>query len=115
MANTTTLFASLGRLIKQRLTLTAKEQKLAEQERRIVQEMGRVRPQNGYLLVSVDGRANKREGVRRKRASLPRTLKCPRCDRRFSRLAHVARHLSAMHGAKGNGRRKTTDQGGVGD
>ena len=55
MANTTTLFASLGRLIKQRLTLTAKEQKLAEQERRIVQEMGRVLPKIGYLLVSVDG------------------------------------------------------------
>ena len=115
MANTATLFASLGRLIKQRLTLTAKEQKLAEQERRIVQEMGRVLPKIGYLLVSVDGRANKREGVRRKRASLPRTLKCPRCDRRFSLQAHVARHLSAMHGAKGNGRRKTTDHGGVGD
>jgi uncharacterized C2H2 Zn-finger protein len=115
MANTTTLFASLGRLIKVRLTHTAKEQKLAKQERRIIQEMGRVLPRIGYRLESVDGRANKREGVRRKRASLPRTLKCPRCDRRFSLQAHVARHLSAMHGAKGSGRRKTTDPGGVGD
>jgi uncharacterized C2H2 Zn-finger protein len=105
MANTTTLFASLGRLIKQRLTLTAKEQKLAKQKRRILQEMGRVLPKVGYRLESVNGRPTKRKGLRAKRA-LPRTLKCPRCDRRFSLQAHVARHLNAMHGAKGTARRK---------
>jgi uncharacterized C2H2 Zn-finger protein len=114
MANTTTLLASLGQLIKQRLTLTAKEQKLAKQERRLIQEMGRVLPKIGYRLVSVNGRPNKREGARTKRA-LPKSLKCPKCDRRFSLQAHLARHLSAMHGKKGNGRRKTTHQGGIGD
>jgi uncharacterized C2H2 Zn-finger protein len=107
MANTTTLFASLGRLIKQRLAHTAQEQKLAKQERRIVQEMGRVLPKMGYRLESLNGRSNKRDGVRRKRALLLKTLKCPRCDRRFSLQAHVARHLNAMHGKKANTRRKT--------
>ena len=29
-----------------------------------------------------------------------RTLKCPRCDRRFARPVHLGRHLSATHGIK---------------
>lgn len=102
----TALFAAIQQLIKQRFTLTAKERKLAKQERYIIREMGRVLPKVGYRLVSLNGRPNKREGVRRKRALLPRTLKCPKCDRRFSLPAHVARHLSAMHGAKRTARRK---------
>ena len=96
----TTLLASLAQLIKQRLTLTAKERKLAKQERGIVQEMGRVLPRIGYRLESVNGRPGKQEGVRTNRAPLPKSLECPRCDRRFSLQAHVARHRSAMHGAK---------------
>ena len=32
---------------------------------------------------------------------MPRkTLKCPKCDRRFSMPAHLARHMSATHGPK---------------
>jgi hypothetical protein len=107
MANTARLLASLGQLIKARLTHTAKEQKLAGQERRLIQEMGRVLLKIGYRLVSVNVRANTRGGAPAKRSALPRTLKCPKCDRRFSLQMHVARHLSAMHGTKGTGRRKT--------
>jgi len=29
-----------------------------------------------------------------------RTLKCPRCSRRFARPLHLGRHLSATHGRK---------------
>jgi len=29
-----------------------------------------------------------------------RTLKCPRCQRRFARPVHLGRHLSATHGIK---------------
>jgi hypothetical protein len=29
-----------------------------------------------------------------------RTLKCPRCKRRFARPVHLGRHLSATHGVK---------------
>ena len=29
-----------------------------------------------------------------------RTIKCPRCDRRFARPVHLGRHLSATHGRK---------------
>jgi hypothetical protein len=33
-------------------------------------------------------------------AKTRRTLKCPRCDRRFARPVHLGRHLSATHGRK---------------
>ncbi len=29
-----------------------------------------------------------------------RTLKCPKCKRKFSMAAHLARHLNAIHGTK---------------
>ena len=29
-----------------------------------------------------------------------RTLKCPRCQRKFARPVHLGRHLSATHGVK---------------
>jgi len=29
-----------------------------------------------------------------------RTLKCPRCNRKFARPVHLGRHLSATHGRK---------------
>ena len=33
-----------------------------------------------------------------------KTLKCPKCDRKFSMAAHLARHQNTMHG----GRKKAT-------
>src|SRR5262245_55510449 len=103
----TTLFAAFEKLIEDRLTLTASEQRLAHQERRIIQKIGHVLRGFGYGLVPVDGRPSKREGARRQSPALPKTLKCPKCDRRFSRPMHVARHLSATHGSKTGVRRKT--------
>lgn len=32
--------------------------------------------------------------------SARRTLKCPKCSRRFARPLHLGRHLSATHGRK---------------
>jgi hypothetical protein len=29
-----------------------------------------------------------------------RSLKCPRCERRFARPVHLGRHMSATHGVK---------------
>jgi len=38
--------------------------------------------------------------VKASRMSRRRSLKCPRCDRRFARPVHLGRHLSATHGRK---------------
>jgi hypothetical protein len=35
-----------------------------------------------------------------KRTALRRTLKCPKCSRRFARPLHLGRHLSATHGRR---------------
>ncbi len=33
--------------------------------------------------------------------AMRKTIKCPRCDRKFAMQAHVQRHLNTMHGAGG--------------
>lgn len=35
-----------------------------------------------------------------------KTLRCNRCDRSFSMPAHLARHMSAVHGLKAKGGRR---------
>ena len=41
-----------------------------------------------------------------------KTIKCPKCDRKFAMQAHVQRHLNTMHGA--GGKRKTVGRRPVG-
>jgi len=38
--------------------------------------------------------------LKKARTMSRRTIKCPRCDRRFARPVHLGRHLSATHGRK---------------
>jgi len=107
-----TLPASLEQVFKERLDLTHREKKLADLERRIIQEMGRVLPSLGYRIVSANGRASKRPSllIRKRSLDKDKSLKCPRCDRHFSLKMHVARHLSAIHGAKTAGRKAQTSK-----
>jgi uncharacterized C2H2 Zn-finger protein len=102
----TTLFSSLERFLKQRRTLDTQIQRLAHQERQMIEKAGGVLPALGYRLVSANGQSDKSERSQTRTRALPKTLKCPRCDRRFSLRMHVARHLSAMHGRGTRGRRK---------
>jgi hypothetical protein len=45
--------------------------------------------------------ANAKESSKNSSTAKPRrTLRCPRCDRRFARPVHLGRHLSATHGRK---------------
>ena len=53
----------------------------------------------GYRIVAGDGRSRVQTAGQRT-TPLPKRLKCPRCDRRFSHRLHVARHMSATHGRK---------------
>jgi len=59
-------------------------------EFRLLQEMARTLP-----TVSVNGSSQKTSKMTRRRS-----LKCPRCDRRFAMPVHLGRHLSATHGRK---------------
>ena len=62
-------------------------------ELRFLREVARTRPTrgpNGRRSTTMAAPAKARR----------RTLKCPRCDRRFARPVHLGRHLSATHGRK---------------
>ncbi len=62
-------------------------------ELRFLREAARTLPTG-----SVNGRKPSKPATRVK--AHRRTLKCPRCDRRFARPVHLGRHLSATHGRK---------------
>ena len=62
-------------------------------ELRFLNEMARTLPKassNGRTAAKIEALAKTQR----------RTLKCPRCDRRFARPLHLGRHLSATHGRK---------------
>ena len=71
-----------------RSVLKAK-QNASSLEFRLLQEMARTLP-----TMTGDG-SSKPSGMTRRRS-----LKCPRCDRRFAMPVHLGRHLSATHGGR---------------
>jgi hypothetical protein len=92
------LLGALTTLARQRRELQRKEQQIQVAERRVMAKLGGLLAEFGYHLVSADGPAPKRRDGAMRRRALPKTLACPKCDRRFSHQMHVARHLNAMHG-----------------
>jgi uncharacterized C2H2 Zn-finger protein len=102
--------ASLTHLAGQRQRLQLKERELLNAERRVLERVGRLLAQLGYRLIAGNRPTPRARAVRRPKQELPKTLRCPKCDRRFSRQMHVARHMSAMHGGqkKAKRRRPTT-------
>jgi uncharacterized C2H2 Zn-finger protein len=103
-------FASLTYLAGQKQRLQLKERELLAAERRVLRRVDRLLSQLGYRLSAGNGPTSKARAVGRRKPELPKTLRCPKCDRRFSRQMHVARHMSAMHGSqkKAKRRRPTT-------
>ena len=71
-------------------SLLKAKQTASSLEFRLLQEMARTLP-----TVSVNGSSQKALKMTRRRS-----LKCPRCDRRFAMPVHLGRHLSATHGRK---------------
>ena len=63
------------------------KQTASSMELRLLREVTRTLP-------TMDGSSNTARMTRR------RSLKCPRCDRRFAMPVHLGRHLSATHGRK---------------
>jgi uncharacterized C2H2 Zn-finger protein len=90
-------FVSLTRLARQRQRLHVKERELLAAERRVLRQVDRLLAQLGYRLIAGNGPTSKARAVGERKQELPKTLRCPKCDRRFSRQMHVARHMSAMH------------------
>jgi len=97
------LLASLKTLANEKRRvqeLKSKEQHLASQERRIIVNLNRVLAEVGYRVRPVDGHDARSRGGNGGARTAPKRLHCPKCDRRFSHPLPMARHVSAMHGAK---------------
>ena len=100
MARISVLLATFQSITKQREALKSIERRLADRERTLGAEIGRVLSGFGYQFSRLDeargtapGRGNRK---RRKRQN----LKCPKCERRFFFKMHVARHLNTIHRRK---------------
>jgi len=94
---TDSLLLSLRKLAREKQGLRQKGQLVAQTERRLLEDLGRLLPTIGYRLVPVAGPddASSTNGVRR-----VKRLLCPKCDRRFAHPLPLARHLKATHGVK---------------
>jgi len=92
-----TALDSLTKIASARVSLRDKTDRLVEAERRVIEEVGRLLSGVGYSLVPIGDREGGKRSARRPTRALPKTLKCPKCDRRFSLQMHVGRHLSAKH------------------
>ena len=104
MAQTQTLLKALGTLSEKRRSLEQMTRRIADQERQVMASLEGMLSGLGYRVVAVDGKADKvvtRTGSPAKRRHLARqNLKCPKCNRRFGFLMHLARHTNTVHGAK---------------
>jgi uncharacterized C2H2 Zn-finger protein len=102
--------ALLTHLARQRQRLERQTRDLLAAQRRVLGRVDRLLSALGYRLIAANGPTSKAGAVGRRKQELPKTLPCPKCDRRFSRQMHVARHMSAMHGdqKKAKRRRPTT-------
>ena len=118
----TTVLRSLGMLVEEKRRLVGKEKQLAKAEHRLIAGFTRSLSGLGYRVLPVTGREGQAPAERTRRTAradgpaarkraLPKTLKCPKCDRRFSLQMHVARHLSAKHSPSRPTRRTTRPAG----
>jgi hypothetical protein len=89
------LSRSLDVLLRQKQSLDAKVERLAQTERRLIETLSRALSGVGYQIVPVNGSTAAPDGAGRRPA--PKRLRCPECDRRFSHPLPMARHMKATH------------------
>jgi uncharacterized C2H2 Zn-finger protein len=110
MAKTQTLLKALGTLTQNRRSLERMTRRVADEERQVMESIERMLSGLGYRLIAVNGRAGKvavSKGSPVRRRHLARqNLKCPKCDRRFGFVMHLARHMNTVHSAKKRGSKK---------
>lgn len=91
------LSRSLDLLLRQKTTLNAKAQQLAQTEQRLIENLSRALSGVGYRVVPTQDGSSGPRGAGRTRG-LPKRLRCPECDRRFAHPLPMARHMKATHG-----------------
>lgn len=91
------LSRELDLLLRQKTTLNAKAQQLAQTEQRLIENLSRALSGVGYRVVPAQDGTATAGGTGRTRG-LPKRLRCPECDRRFAHPLPMARHMKATHG-----------------
>jgi hypothetical protein len=91
------LSRSLDVLLRQKSSLSARAQQLAQTEQRLIENLSQALSSAGYRVVPVQDGTTGARGATRGRG-LPKRLRCPECDRRFSHPLPMARHMKATHG-----------------
>jgi uncharacterized C2H2 Zn-finger protein len=100
MARVNVLLAAFHRITKQREALKSIEQRLADRERPLMEDIGRALAGVGYRLTRLNGVMATAPARGKRKPRVRQDLKCPKCERRFFFAMHVARHLNTIHGRK---------------
>jgi hypothetical protein len=104
MAQTQGLLRALGTLNQNRRSLERMTRRVADEERQVMASIERMLSGLGYRVIAANGRAGKagpnKGGSASRRHLARQNLKCPKCDRRFGFMMHLARHTNTVHAAK---------------
>ena len=93
------LFKSFDVVLRQKNSLAAKANQLAQTERQLIDKLSRALASAGYQVVPVSAAAGSRRAAKRV-SGKPKTLRCPHCERMFAHPLPMARHIKATHGKK---------------
>ncbi len=110
MPQTQALLRAMGTLTQNRRSLERMTRRVADEERQVMASIERMLSGLGYRVVAVNGRVAKgavsKASPARRRHLARQNLKCPKCDRRFGFVMHLARHMNTVHTAKKRARKK---------
>ena len=101
------VLASLKKLAHERERLRERERKIVAAERGQVRQLDRLLFSLGYHVIP-DRKRHPAISLGTPKRARRKTLKCPKCDRRFSHPLPMARHMSATHEARRRARKVTT-------
>jgi len=101
------MLASLKKLAHERERLRERERKIVAAERGHVRQLDRLLSSLGYRVIP-DNERHSTISLGTPKRSRRKTLKCPKCDRRFSHPLPMARHMTATHEARRRARKATT-------
>ena len=98
------LSRELDLLLREKTTLNAKAERLAQTEQRLIENLSRALSGVGYRVVPAEDGSSSTGGAAGRTRGLPKRLRCPECDRRFAHPLPMARHMKATHGKTTSGK-----------